>query len=256
MPVPRVFQFSFHRLYPLYVAKVVRKGRSQDELDEVIRWLTGYTRAGMAKVLGSEASLESFFARAPRLNPKMVQVTGTVCGVRVEAIDDPLMRKIRCLDKLVDELARGWPLARILRAEGAAESATGAKKARAKRATPKRAGASGDDAAFRRLAERFAGQDGVTLPDAKRGAFGANGLKVDGRIFAMSVRGALAVKLPAADVEAALASGQGQRLAMGAGRVMKEWLLVSTPERRWYQLAERARAFVEGEAKTPRKRGK
>jgi hypothetical protein len=111
----RVFAYSFASIYPLYVAKVTKKGRSQAELDEVITWLTGYTRPALQKVLDQKIDLETFFAKAPAMNPNAGLIKGVVCGVRVEAIEDPLMQKIRWMDKLVDELARGKKLASILR---------------------------------------------------------------------------------------------------------------------------------------------
>lgn len=100
--------------------------------------------------------------------------------------------------------------------------------------------------AYARLTRSFAGDERVTLPADKRGKFGSNGLKVDGKIFAMWVRGALVVKLPKADIDAAVAAGHGERLSMGPGRVMKEWLVVKQPERKWLELARRAHTFVGG----------
>lgn len=112
----RVFQISVGEVYPLYVQKVERKGRTKEELDQVIRWLTGYTQKGLAKQIARESSLEAFFEQAPKLNPNAAKITGTICGVRIEKIEDPLMRKIRYLDKLVDELAKGRAMEKILRA--------------------------------------------------------------------------------------------------------------------------------------------
>lgn len=112
---PRVFTMSFASVYPLYVAKAERKGRTKREVDEVIRWLTGYDGPRLRRAIAAGVDLEAFFAKAPRMNPKAGLITGVVCGVRVEEIDDPLMRKIRYLDKLVDELARGKQLESILR---------------------------------------------------------------------------------------------------------------------------------------------
>jgi hypothetical protein len=109
-------------------------------------------------------------------------------------------------------------------------------------------------AAYAALARRFADQQRVTLPANERGKFGSNALKVDGKIFAMLVRGALAVKLSPGEVESATMAGRGEPLAMGRGRVMKEWLLVNEPPRNWYAVAERARAFVAGEARESRRR--
>lgn len=111
----RVFKTPFASVYPLYVHKVERKGRTQEELDEVICWLTGYDRAGLQAQIDEKADLRSFFGNAPTMNPNSHLITGVVCGVRVEEVEDPLMKKIRLLDKLVDELAKGKPMAKILR---------------------------------------------------------------------------------------------------------------------------------------------
>ncbi len=116
MPGHRVFAMSFASLYPLYVAKAERKGRTRAEVDEVIGWLTGYDAAGLDRVIADDVDVETFFARAPAMNPNAALVTGVVCGVRVEEITDPLMQKVRQLDKLVDELARGKAMTSILRA--------------------------------------------------------------------------------------------------------------------------------------------
>ena len=112
---PRVFTMSFGSVYPLYVAKAERKGRTRQEVDEVIRWLTGYDAARLRRAIQAGVDFETFFAEAPRMNPKAGLITGVVCGVRVEEVEDPLLRKIRWLDKLVDELARGKKLESILR---------------------------------------------------------------------------------------------------------------------------------------------
>ena len=109
----RIYAMSFGSVYPLYVAKAERKGRTRDEVDTIIRWLTGYDQQQLEAQFG--ASFEDFFARAPRLNPARSLITGVVCGVRVEEIEEPLMREIRYLDKLVDELARGKAMEKILR---------------------------------------------------------------------------------------------------------------------------------------------
>ena len=106
---------SFASVYPLYVAKVERKGRTTDELDEVIRWLTGFDEAALTRHLEAGTTFEEFFADA-HINPNASLITGLVCGVRVESVDDPLMQKIRYLDKLVDELAKGRKMDKILRA--------------------------------------------------------------------------------------------------------------------------------------------
>lgn len=115
MPRHRIFGISFASVYPLYLTKVERKGRSKDELDQVIAWLTGYDAAGLDRVLADEIDLETFFAEAPRINPNASLMTGAICGYRVENIEDPLMQRIRYLDKLVDELAKGKKLTAILR---------------------------------------------------------------------------------------------------------------------------------------------
>lgn len=112
---PRVFGISFASVYPLYIEKVEKKGRTKAELDEVIAWLTGYKGVALERVIANKADLETFFAKAPRLSPNVGLITGLVCGVRVEDIEDPLMQKIRYMDKLVDELARGKKMASILR---------------------------------------------------------------------------------------------------------------------------------------------
>ncbi|MGN8244275.1 DUF2200 domain-containing protein [Cellulomonas soli] len=111
----RIFGMSFASIYPLYVRKVERKNRTQDEVDRVITWLTGYDDAGLREAIADERDLEAFFAQAPGLNPNASLITGLICGYRVEEIEDPLMRQIRYMDKLVDELARGKKLASILR---------------------------------------------------------------------------------------------------------------------------------------------
>jgi hypothetical protein len=110
----RIFSTTVASVYPLYLAKVVRKGRTQDELDAVIRWLTGFDVAELEGYLAAGTTFEGFFAAA-RLNPDAGLITGVVCGVRVQEIEDPLMQKIRYLDKLVDELAKGRPLEKVLR---------------------------------------------------------------------------------------------------------------------------------------------
>lgn len=115
MPRHRIFATSFATIYPLYVAKVERKDRSKDEVDEVISWLTGYDAAGLERVIAAEVDLETFFAEAPALNPNATLIKGLICGYRVEEIEDPLMQQIRYMDKLVDELARGKKMSSILR---------------------------------------------------------------------------------------------------------------------------------------------
>lgn len=112
----RVFRMSFASVYPHYVIKVEKKGRTKEELHTVIYWLTGYTEKGLQKVLDTKVDFETFFAKAPKLNPNVGLITGVICGYRVEDIADPLMQKIRYLDKLVDELAKGRAMEKILRA--------------------------------------------------------------------------------------------------------------------------------------------
>ena len=111
----RIFKMSFASVYPLYVQKAEKKGRKRKEVDEVICWLTGYTPRALAAQIKRRTDLETFFGEAPALNPNAGKITGVICGVRIEEIEDPLMRNIRCLDKLVDELAKGRPMEKILR---------------------------------------------------------------------------------------------------------------------------------------------
>ena len=111
----RVFSMSFASVYPLYVQKVEKKGRKKTEVDEVICWLTGYTPHALAEQIKQRKDFATFFSEAPALHPKASRITGVICGVRIEEIEDPLMRNIRYLDKLVDELARGRPMQKILR---------------------------------------------------------------------------------------------------------------------------------------------
>ena len=111
----RVYKMPFASVYPHYVHKAGKKGRTKKELDEVICWLTGYSPEALAAQIKEKKDLETFFSEAPALNPNVSRITGTVCGVRIENIDDPLMRKIRYMDKLVDELAKGRPMEKILR---------------------------------------------------------------------------------------------------------------------------------------------
>ncbi len=112
---PRIFTTSFASVYPLYVQKVEKKGRTQQEVDEVITWLTGYAGEELKRVIDTKVDFETFFAEAPRMNAKVGLIKGVVCGVRVEEVADPLMRNIRYLDKLVDELAKGKKMESILR---------------------------------------------------------------------------------------------------------------------------------------------
>ena len=111
----RVFSMAFSKVYPLLVQKAERKGRSKAEVDQVIRWLTGYDDAGLQAQIDDQTDYRTFFAQAPRMNPDAVLITGVICGHRVEEIKDPLMQKIRWLDKLVDELAKGKPMEKVLR---------------------------------------------------------------------------------------------------------------------------------------------
>ena len=111
----RVFRMSFAGVYPHYVAKAEKKGRTRADLHAVIEWLTGYDDAALQAQIAKKVSLETFFAEAPRMNPNASKITGVICGYRIEEIEDPLMRRIRYLDKLVDELAKGKALEKILR---------------------------------------------------------------------------------------------------------------------------------------------
>lgn len=112
---PRIFTTSFSSVYPHYVQKAEKKGRTKEEVDEVIAWLTGYRGKKLERAIDAKVDFETFFAKAPRMNPKAKLIKGVVCGVRVEDVEDPLMQKIRYLDKLVDELAKGKKLESILR---------------------------------------------------------------------------------------------------------------------------------------------
>ena len=111
----RVYAMSVASVYPHYVAKAEKKGRTKAEVDEIIRWLTGHSQATLDDQLANKTNFEDFFAEAPRMNPARSLITGTVCGVRVEEIEEPTMREIRYLDKLIDELARGKAMEKILR---------------------------------------------------------------------------------------------------------------------------------------------
>ena len=116
MPRTDVTQMYFAKLYPLLINKAVKKGRTREEVDQVTTWLTGYSAEDIARLDQSDTSYGDFFRNAPAMNPNRTLITGKVCGIQVEAIEDPLMREIRYLDKLVDELAKGKPMAQILRA--------------------------------------------------------------------------------------------------------------------------------------------
>ena len=115
MSSQRLFKTAFSAIYPLYLNKLQRKGRTQQELDQVITWLTGHSAEALRQRLQDGSDLQSFFEQAPAPNPNSGLITGLVCGVRVEDVQDPLMRKIRCLDKLVDELAKGKAMEKVLR---------------------------------------------------------------------------------------------------------------------------------------------
>jgi hypothetical protein len=111
----RIYTMSFKSVYPHYVAKAEKKRRTKAEVNEIINWLTGYSQSELDAVLADGTDFESFFRKAPKLNPARLLITGTVCGVRVEAVEEPLMREIRYLDKLIDELAKGKAMEKILR---------------------------------------------------------------------------------------------------------------------------------------------
>ncbi|EAR51919.1 hypothetical protein OG2516_12879 [Oceanicola granulosus HTCC2516] len=111
----KIYAMSFGSVYPHYVAKAERKGRTQAEVDEIIRWLTGHDQAGLEAVIADGTDFETFFAEAPALNPARGAIKGVICGVRVEEIEEPTMREIRYLDKLIDELAKGKAMEKILR---------------------------------------------------------------------------------------------------------------------------------------------
>jgi hypothetical protein len=115
-PNHRIFSMSIARVYPLYIAKAEKKGREKSEVDTIIRWLTGYTQKQLEAQLKKETDFENFFKQAPELNPARTSIKGLICGIRVEDIEDPLMREIRYLDKLIDELAKGKAMEKILRA--------------------------------------------------------------------------------------------------------------------------------------------
>ncbi len=115
MNTHRIYTMSFSKVYPLYVLKAEKKGRTKDEVDEIIRWLTGYTQKQLLAQIDHQVSFEVFFDEAPCMNPARSLITGVVCGVRVEDIEEPLMREIRYLDKLIDELAKGRSMEKILR---------------------------------------------------------------------------------------------------------------------------------------------
>ena len=115
MTKPRIYTTSFASVYPHYVAKAERKGREKAEVDEVIRWLTGYSQHELDAELENQTDFETFFAKAPELNPSRALIKGVICGIRVEDIEEPTMREIRYLDKLIDELAKGKAMQKVLR---------------------------------------------------------------------------------------------------------------------------------------------
>jgi len=115
MPQHRIYRMRWSSVYPLYVQKAERKNRTKEEVDRIIRWLTGYSQEQLQRQIRLESDLETFFAEAPSFNPNASLIKGVVCGVRVEDVEDPLMRKVRYLDKLIDELAKGKALDKILR---------------------------------------------------------------------------------------------------------------------------------------------
>jgi len=115
MPEHRIFSMRFSSVYPLYVQKAARKGRTKEEVDRIICWLTGYSEEQLQQQLRAECDCRTFFAEAPAIHPNSALIKGVVCGVRVEEVEDPLLRKIRYLDKLIDELVKGRPMDRILR---------------------------------------------------------------------------------------------------------------------------------------------
>ena len=111
----RIFSTSVASVYPHYIAKAEKKGRTKAEVDEILRWLTGYSQKALESALTQRTNFEDFFTQAPQLNPARSLITGVICGIRVETIEDPLMRELRYLDKLIDELARGKKMEKILR---------------------------------------------------------------------------------------------------------------------------------------------
>ncbi|MBS3903613.1 MAG: DUF2200 domain-containing protein [Anaplasmataceae bacterium] len=111
----QIYSMSFTSVYPLYITKAEKKGRTKKEVDEIIYWLTGYSQKKFEAQLKNEIDMETFFKKAPKLNPSRKLITGMICGVRIEEIKDPIMREIRYLDKLIDELARGRAMEKILR---------------------------------------------------------------------------------------------------------------------------------------------
>lgn len=115
MTTDRIYRISFASIYPLYIAKAEKKGRTKDEVDEILRWLTGYSQKGLEDQLKKQASLETFLSQAPHPNPSRSLIKGMICGVRVEDIKEPMLQEIRYMDKLIDELANGKAMEKILR---------------------------------------------------------------------------------------------------------------------------------------------
>ena len=115
MDKPRIYTMSFSSVYPLYIQKAERKGRTKEEVDQIIFWLTGYDESSLQQQIAKEVDMEAFFKQAPQMNPKAVLIKGVICGYRIEEIEDELMRQIRYLDKLVDELAKGKAMSKIFR---------------------------------------------------------------------------------------------------------------------------------------------
>ena len=113
----RIYSVSFASVYPHYITKAEKKGRTKAEVDQIICWLTGYSDAELAAILEKRTNFETFYAQAPKPNPARSQITGMICGVRIEEIEDPLMKEARYLDKMIDELAKGRPMEKILRAQ-------------------------------------------------------------------------------------------------------------------------------------------
>lgn len=114
VPNTKIYKMSFASVYPLYIAKAQKKSRTKAEVDEIIFWLTGYDEKGLEDILNNQIDFETFFAKAPKINPNVSKITGTICGYKIEEIEDPLMKNIRYLDKLIDELAKGKTMEKIL----------------------------------------------------------------------------------------------------------------------------------------------
>lgn len=111
----RIYTMAFSGVYPHYITKAEKKGRTKEEVDQIIFWLTGYDQTGLDRILAEKTNFETFFEEAPQLNPNVSKITGVICGHRIENIEDPLMKKVRYLDKLIDELAKGKTMEKILR---------------------------------------------------------------------------------------------------------------------------------------------